>query len=280
MWSTKQVNFHFVWNNGGAWYSKNQIKFPRQIIQEKSGIQINYLFKQKKHQSIFNTISMPFTSNILIRFTKKSYSIRFPSKTQTILISFYIFQIFSWKKNLLIPIMIMFYFLQLFIKLRWKKNYKIFSCEFHSRFHLCVSRHAKKYQNIYEEIAELNGGFLRDWFGMRLDGFGKFFVDFILCTSLVVGRWRRLVFYTLKLFNLKFIKFWGILLSLKIVSILKMGNWNFSNPMFLYFSPIPCLIPSNFAKETIYFWATVDFLFNIFPEKIKFLKKKMAELKN
>jgi hypothetical protein len=27
----------------------------------------------------------------------------------------------------------------------------------------------------------------------------------------------------------------------------------FSNPMFLYFFPIPCIIHSNFAKETIFF---------------------------
>jgi hypothetical protein len=47
---------------------------------------------------------------------------------------------------------------------------------------------------------------------------------------------------------------------------IKLYKWTteiFSNPMFLYFFPIPCIILSNFAKETIFFWATVDFWLNM-----------------
>ncbi len=43
------------------------------------------------------------------------------------------------------------------------------------------------------------------------------------------------------------------------VFFLRIDNRNFSNPMFLYFFSISCLILSNFVKETIFFWESFKF---------------------
>jgi hypothetical protein len=57
-----------------------------------------------------------------------------------------------------------------------------------------------------------------------------------------------------------------------------MDHRNFSNPMFLYFPPILCLILSNFAKETIFFLSYRWFLIKYFSSELSLCKKLQSLL--
>jgi hypothetical protein len=51
-------------------------------------------------------------------------------------------------------------------KITMEKKLQNFSCEFHSRFHLCFASRKKNIKIFMKKFVELNGGFSRDWFGI------------------------------------------------------------------------------------------------------------------